>query len=265
MTKTERKKLQKLLNKTGGLLEPDGLTGRNTKRAISDARRLAGLPVRGGGDDALLAWLKAQPDPSPDLPTEGVTAIARDEVGSRDYYEKTAAKPHWPGGASGVTIGVGYDLRFSVQIFKTDWADKLTPEAFDALSPHLGKQGSKAKADKLSWIVVPWTTSWQVFIARSLPSYVNRTRRAFPGFDDLPGLCRSVLVSLVFNRGASFTDTSNKNRLEMRNIRDHIAAGDLAAVADEILSMRRLWSNNTGLPARREREAKMWKQGLRNR
>ena len=263
MTKDEIRHLQELLNKVGGLLKPDGLTGRNTRRAIADARRLAGLPEDGGADDALIAWLKVQPDPSPDLPTEGVTFIAREEVGGRDFYEKTAARPAWPGEASGITIGVGYDLRFSADIFEADWGDKLPADQLKALRPYLGKLGSKAEAKALKEIVIPWTTSWQVFTVRTLPNFVTLTRAAFPGFDDLPGLCRSVLVSLVFNRGASFGSPTSSKRREMRNIRAHVANRDFGAVPDEFLSMRRLWPNSKGLRKRRETEAKLWKKGLK--
>ncbi len=41
MTKEEIRHLQGLMNKVGGLLETDGVSGRNTRRAIADARSLA--------------------------------------------------------------------------------------------------------------------------------------------------------------------------------------------------------------------------------
>ena len=37
MTKEEIRRIQGLMNKVGGLLETDGVSGRNTRRAISDA------------------------------------------------------------------------------------------------------------------------------------------------------------------------------------------------------------------------------------
>lgn len=266
MTKEEIEHLQGLLNKIGGLVETDGLIGRNTRRAIADARALAELPTGEESDQALIDWLEAEPDPSPDLPTEGVTFIAREEVGGRDFYEAHTAVPHWPGEASGITIGVGYDLRFSAEIFEGDWGDKLPDEALTALRPHLGKLGSKAGAEGLSSIRIPWTTAWQVFIGRSLPPQVDRTKSVYTTFNQLPGLCCSVLVSLVFNRGSSLQDDPGSDRrLEMRKIRDLLADDKTDEVAHQILSMRRLWPNSRGLRERRQREAVLWRKGVAQR
>jgi len=255
--------LQALLNKVGGLLKVDGQTGRNTRRAIADARALAGLPPGEEADRELIAFLMAAPDPSPDLPTEGVTFIAREEVGGRDFYEAHTTMPHWPEGASGITIGVGYDLRFSEDIFEEDWGDKLPPAVLAELRPHLGAQGSRVEADALSHIRVPWTTAWQVFIKRSLPLQVERTRGTYPTLDRLPGLCRSVLVSLVFNRGTRLTDSPGKDtRREMRQIRTVLDEDRPEGVAEQLLSMQRLWPNVRGLRDRRAREAELWRKGL---
>ena len=264
MTRAEVTHLQELLNKIGGLLVTDGDLGRNTRRASADARSLAGLPAGDDDDQALMHWLEAAPDPSPDLPTQGVTFIAREEVGGRDYYERHTAVPHWPGEASGITIGVGYDLRFSDDIFEADWGDKLTGEARAALTPHLGKLGSKAAADALSGIRILWSTSWQVFVGRSLPGQVDKTRQTYPTFAQLPALCRSVLVSLVFNRGTRLEDRPGQDtRREMRAIRDLLERNNLGEVPEQLLLMRRVWPNSRGLRERRKREAALWREGTR--
>ncbi len=266
MTRDEVRELQGLLNRVGGLLETDGLMGPATRRAIAEARELAGLPPGETADPALLDWLAAQPEPSPELPVKGVTFIAREEVGGRDFYDAHTAIPHWPGGASGVTIGVGYDLRFSADIFEGDWGDKLAPQALDALRPHLGKQGSQQDCDALVWIRIPWPVAWQVFTGRSLPPQVTKTRRAYDRLDSLPGLCRAVLVSLVFNRGSRLHDSPGKDtRREMRRIKELLEADDLDAVPEQLISMQRLWPNARGLRERRAREAALWREGLAER
>ena len=38
-----------------------------------------------------------------------IDLIVREEVGSQARYKHKYQHPEWPGGASGVTIGVGYD------------------------------------------------------------------------------------------------------------------------------------------------------------
>jgi GH24 family phage-related lysozyme (muramidase) len=102
-----------------------------------------------------------------------------------------------------------------------------------------------------------------VFVGRSVPLQVEKTRGVYDSFADLPGLCRSVLVSLVFNRGTQLEDRpGDDRRKEMRKIRDLLEAGNLADVADQILSMRRLWPNSAGLRGRREREAQLWLEGI---
>lgn len=263
MTRDEIRHLQAQLNKVGALLKADGLIGGNTKRAVREARALAGLPPGEEVDSALLGWLDEQPAPSPDLPVRGVTFIAQEEVGGRAFYEAHTAMPHWPGVASGITIGVGYDLRFSEDIFEQDWGDKLPEELLAALRPHLGRRGSRAAAEALADFRVPWTTAWQVFIGRSLPPQVERTRGTYETLDRLPGLCRSVLVSLVFNRGASLQDDPGSDRrLEMRRIRGLLEQERLDEVPAQILAMRRLWPESRGLRDRREREADLWLEGL---
>lgn len=263
MTKAEIERLQALLNKTGGLLELDGVMGPATRQAIRDAREMAGMTPGEEADDALLRWLDRLPDPCPALPTEGVCFIAREEAGSRDFYESQTAFPHWPGEFSGITIGVGYDLRFSADTFERDWGDKLGAREISALRQHLGAPGSAAAATDLSWIRVPWPTAWQVFVGHTLPQQIETTANTYDTLDRLPGLCRSVLVSLVFNRGPSVSDDPGSDRrAEMRRIRDLLAVGRTAEVADQILAMRRLWPNSRGLRERREREAELWREGL---
>ena len=80
--------LQDLLNRVGALLVEDGKFGKGTERAVKEAQEMAGLPVTGVADQATWDWLEAQPLPSPDLSTSDVTFVVREEVGSRDYYEK---------------------------------------------------------------------------------------------------------------------------------------------------------------------------------
>jgi peptidoglycan hydrolase-like protein with peptidoglycan-binding domain len=77
--------LQSLLNKVGALLDIDGDFGAGTERAVREAQELAGLAVTGIADASQWAWLEMRPDPSPDLPTEAVTFIVREEVGGRAY------------------------------------------------------------------------------------------------------------------------------------------------------------------------------------
>ena len=71
--------------------------------------------------------------------------ILQFEIGSRAQYERLYAFPTWPGGESGVTIGIGYDLGFtSKQQFEADWGPFLEEPARAALAAVQGAKGAAA-------------------------------------------------------------------------------------------------------------------------
>jgi len=256
---------QGLLNRAGAILDPDGSYGGGTETAVREFQAANGLPANGTMDAVTWERLRGLPEPSPDIPTRAVAFIAREEVSSRQYYDTKCARPTWPGGASGVTIGVGYDLGYQGK-FDADWSDLLAPAQMDALRPWLGRQGATASAGpaQLEAISIPWHAAWTVFIRRSLPGEITLTRATFHGPVVPPPLCLGVLVSLVYNRGTSMTDSQQSpgNRKEMRDIRDAVAAGRLGDVPAALRAMKRLWPEGNGLRDRREREAKLFEEGL---
>ena len=169
----------------------------------------------------------------------------------------------WPGGGSGVTLGIGYDLGFHTRDeFFSDWGPHLSPGFMTRLVKALGKTGAAAKklARSFTDIKIPRKAGEAVFIARTVPKQVGLTGRAFPGVTKLPPDAQGALVSLVFNRGTSM---QGHRRREMREIRDAIARTDfkmsklLEAIATSIESMIRLWIGKglDGLIRRRKAEA----------
>ncbi len=98
-----------------------------------------------------------------------------------------------------------------------------------------------------------------MFTGISLPKSVAETRTAYPGFDGLNGVCRGVLVSLIYNRGPGLIGA---RRREMAAIAGHIKNGNLTAVAAELVAMKRLWLDARGLRDRRDAEARLWLKGL---
>ena len=256
---------QDLLNRNGAILDADGDFGSGSESAVREFQIAAGLAVTGIIDAATWQALRALPEPSADIPTRAVAFIGREEVGSRQAYDKTCSRPTWPGGASGVTIGIGYDLGYQ-STFEADWSDVLPADQIAALKPWLGVKGDPAKPapNTLTNIVIPWHASWMVFIRRGLPQHVTMTRGAFTGVSQTPRLCFGVLVSLVYNRGASMTDSPNipGNRQEMRDIQKAVREGRFQDIPAALRSMQRLWPPNSGLWLRREREAKLFEDGL---
>lgn len=266
--------LQSELNKVGAMLVPDGDFGPGTERGVLYAQDIANQPATGVADPTLWNWLDLQPTPYDRLHTNGIAFIAKEETGGLQYYDMITRWPHYPGHESGITIGVGYDLRFNTkEDFETTWGNYLPPAIFKELSKDIGKKGSKARADALknNGIEVPFKWAWPVFIALTLPRFYQSTASIYPSLGKLPDLCRSVLVSLVFNRGASL---SGSRRKELQEIQKILAAADkdnlsksrkktiLQEVEDQILSMKRLWAPGSGLIKRRQAEANLWREGL---
>ena len=172
----------------------------------------------------------------------------------------------WPGGASGITIGVGYDLGFATaDQFEEDWSPFLSTDEIERLKDVIGLSGDKAsqRASEFRDIKIKRADAEQVFKERTLPLYSQRTEAAFPGVDQLPAAAQGALVSLVFNRGAGMNGDS---RREMRAVRDAVAEGNLQEIADQIRSMKRLWEgkNLGGLLKRRDAEADLVESAIEN-
>jgi GH24 family phage-related lysozyme (muramidase) len=167
----------------------------------------------------------------------------------------------WPGGASGITLGYGYDLgHVTPAQFAADWAACFTAEQMARLRRAIGKTGAAARAlaASLADIRCAPADARRVLVGASLPVYVARTRRAFPGFDVLPLDVQGALVSLVYNRGTRMTDSPGTNdRREMRAIRGLVAGGMVAGIAEQLRLMKRLWVGKglDGLLRRRDAEA----------
>lgn len=266
--------LQSFLNRVGAMLIADGDFGAATDAGIRYAQDFANQPVTGIPDLSLWAWLESKPEPFPKLATNGVAFIANEETGGLAYYNAYTRWPQFPGEKSGITIGVGYDLRMNSEAdFRATWGDYLSDVAFAELIKDIGKPGTKARVKELQQIgvEVPFKSAWPVFIEKTLPRFYNETKAIYPSLDQLPGLCRSVLVSIVFNRG---NNLNGDRRTEMRTIQTILNQTDqagldkdqiktaLAGVEDQIVSMKRLWNPASGLVKRRQAEANLWRAGL---
>jgi hypothetical protein len=256
MDKVEKKeivkKVQSALGFTGS--QVDGIDGQMTWSAILNK----------------LVDNTTQPEPvevqestASGLSKAALDLIIKHEVGGGEaYYNKALKSPCYPGGASGVTIGIGYDIGYNdLKQFEGDWKQHLSSDTFKRLSAHLGKKSDTAKAavSSVKDITIPWAIAFEVFKSRTLPRFIKETIKAFPGSDKLHADAFGALVSLVFNRGGSTTGSS---RQEMLNIKRAIAGDTNASniynyIADQIVAMKRLWvgKNLPGLLKRRDEEA----------
>lgn len=210
------------------------------------------------------------------------TLIVDYETGGRAFYDKVIrSRPIWPKAASGVTIGFGYDLGYvSRDEYRRDWASviaTLTPAQQGAMEACVGAHGGKdsdATMQRLLQtvkdIVFGWDQSKIVFKAKTLPKFALLTQQSLPNCALLNGDCFGVLVSLTFNRGASYSipqkpgDTRDRYR-EMRAIKGDMTAKDFADIPRQLTSMVRIWEGTaveTGLRRRRLDEAKLFTAGL---
>jgi hypothetical protein len=206
---------------------------------------------------------------------DAFSLIVRHETGGRPFYEKVIkARPVWPAGSSGVTIGFGYDLGFnSPADLRRDWS-VLGVSALARLEKACGRHGDpglKALAASMADITVPWDTAERVFRSSTLPRFVRRTMDALPDVERLSADSFGALVSLTFNRGASYgiahkpaKDPKDRYR-EMRAIKAAMAAGPHADIPDLIRAMIRLWRGTaieTEMTRRRNNEAALFAHGL---
>jgi len=199
-----------------------------------------------------------------------IDLIVNEEVSGKAYYEKHYRHPEWPKGASGITIAIGYDVGYATKDkLWSDWRGRIPDSMIKLLEPCCGVHGTAAQArlKSVQAVDVPWDQAIAVFMNRDLPDWISRCRSALPNFDLLPADCRGALVSLAYNRGASFntarapSDSADRYR-EMRAIRQSMAAKEYDRIPGQFRAMKRLWNN--GLVGRREREARLFEQGLQS-
>ena len=196
---------------------------------------------------------------------KGLKKILQFEVGSKANYTRNLTRPSWPGGRSGVTIGIGYDLGYqSKKKIEKDWKGLVADRTLEKLIVASGKKGKTAAEKevarlKRAHVSIPIKAAEEVFYNRTLPQYAKMTRKAYPGIENLPADAQAMLLSLVYNRGAKM---SGSRRREMKAIKPLVINKDLAGIAKQIVAMKRLWVNKglVGLLKRRDAEARLIKK-----
>lgn len=207
----------------------------------------------------------------------GYAFIVGWETGGQAYYDKVIkGRPAWPGYASGITIGCGYDLGYhSRDEFAAEWrsllgaadTERLMQVAlFRTVAPDRAGKVELARelVRNLADIVVPWPIAIGHFDRVKLPALIRQLYASLAHLDTLHPHCRAALLSLIFNRGASFK-AAGERFLEMRRIRAAVDAGspeDLQAVPKQLRAMKRIWGPDSSLSRRREGEAELFESGL---
>jgi len=229
--------------------------------ALFDGREVVTKPVLVDADQGKL------------IAQEAIDLIVNAEVGSKAEYEARYEHPEWPGGQSGITIGIGYDVGAGVanksQLY-SDWGSVLKANELSYLQTAIGVTGQRAQvmlinSPAIRSIVVKWDDAMHVFEKVDIPRWYNTCKKVLPNWEKLNKDCKGALLSLAYNRGASFNGDPTNDRLrEMVAIRQFMISENFAAIPAQIRSMKRLWVGHglDGLLTRRDREAALFERGL---
>ena len=195
---------------------------------------------------------------------KAINLIISEEVSSQKNYEKKLMGIIWPGGESGATIGIGYDLGYvTAEEIERDWRYEIGSSQVAILKMFAGLRGEKAKrAVQLNMVSkqvqIPFASATNVFIKTSLKKFGRSANTIYPGLDKLFPDAIGGIVSMVYNRG---TKLEGERRTEMKAIVPLVAAQDYDGIAEQIEASKRLWDN--GLVQRRIKEAALVKNSNR--
>lgn len=188
--------------------------------------------------------------------------IVAEEVSSKARYEKKYRGVIAPGASSGPTVGIGYDLKHHTPAqIRQDWAGLIPDWMIQCLVNGSGKD-QHARFEGRNKINIPWDAALANF-QRIMPIWESRVAKALPNTGELSADSFGALVSLTYNRGASYNSKGDRYR-EMRDIKAAMASRRFDLIPNYFRSMKRLWPTLEGLKKRRDREADLFARGLRN-
>lgn len=196
----------------------------------------------------------------------GIDEIVTEEDSGEAYYTKFYQHFDFPGGASGPTVGIGYDCGYSTAAqIKTAWTGIIHDAMVAALERAAGLKGSAAAQfvhQNAHSVTITWDQAMAEFMQRELPEWEAQCRKALPNYDLLPGDCAGAIDSLAYNRGAAGFHAAGDRYREMRAITTFMTGKQFHLIPAQYLSMRRLWPAGGDLWRRREHEAALFTKGL---
>lgn len=200
-----------------------------------------------------------------DISDKAFNYIVEQEDSNEAYYTKFYQHFDWPEGASGPTVGIGYDCGYvTVDECKQDWDGIISEEAISTLSGACGFRAGSACAfvqRNRNTVTITWDQALKEFREREIPKWMTRLTNAVPNCDCLSGDSVGALLSLVYNRGCSF-DLPGPRYAEMRAIKMYMLTKEFDKIPGEFLSMRRLWPRGGDLWNRRTTESQLFANGL---
>jgi hypothetical protein len=192
--------------------------------------------------------------------------IVEQEDSTEAYYTRHYTHFDWPEGASGPTIGIGYDCGYVTRLEAAmDWQNIVDDKTLQVIQSACGKRGYDADmwvAKNRDSVTISWDVALREFKEREVPKWISRVNLAVPNCSDLSPDSFGALVSLCYNRGTGGFKDPSPRFSEMREIRHLMTTKEFAKISAEIRSMGRLWKQNSGLGKRRVLEAKLFEKGL---
>lgn len=177
-----------------------------------------------------------------------VDLIVGFEIISPAYYVRRLQGVVCPPRLSGPTRGIGWDDGHQTRAaIAAAWPDHPQLPRILPASGQVGAAKCNAYRNANRDIRTPLDLAERVFEETALPAYHSLTARTFRnGWDALPPNAQGALVATVYNRGAAMMGKGKHDpRREMRVLRDVcVPAADTQCMAEQFLSMRRLWPAN---------------------
>ena len=191
--------------------------------------------------------------------------IVTEEDSNAAYYTRHYEHFEWPAGASGPTIGIGYDCGYvSNGEARIDWDGIVDQTTIEAIVRACGLRGEAAhefvRAHGGS-VTITWDQAIAEFRNREVPKWIGRVQAELSNLEKLAPDCLGALISLAYNRGCSF-NLPGARFAEMRAIKAHMTAENFSKIPADILSMQRLWPRDGDLWRRRAHEAALFRKGL---
>lgn len=192
--------------------------------------------------------------------------IVTEEDSNQAYYTRHYEHFEWPQGASGATIGIGYDCGYVTwSEAHADWVGIANDTTLGAIQRACGLRGEIAAAfvrARGRSITITWDQAIKQFREREVSKWIARVQAALPNCDSLSPDSFGAIVSLAYNRGTGGFADPGARYSEMRAIKALMVAENFSKIPAEFLAMRRLWPVNGDLWKRREHEAALFQKGL---
>lgn len=212
-----------------------------------------------------VATVTTEPLPPEPRPAEPVVVdpaimelVVRWEIGSPAQYVRKYQGVICPGGGSGPTIGIGYDLgtQTPAQI-RAAWGWHPDVERLATASGQVGPERCAAWRAGHRDIRVSYDDALRVFASHDWPRYMAMAARAYRnGWDGISRNHQLGLGGNGYNRGFSFVGS---RKAEMREVRATCVPQNLATcTAAQLRASCRVWEGTPiydGLCARRRAEA----------